>query len=144
MKRSAVRDRSYGFAMRIIKLTLKMPNNIASDSLARQLIKSGTSISANVEEAMVASSQEDFLYKMGLAKEEAMESKFWLSLIKDTVLLFDPEVRPLIHDVCDPEIKKLIQEAEELTKILSSIVRTSEERSFTKANGGKKPKIIRT
>jgi four helix bundle protein len=144
MKGSAVRDRSYGFAMRIIKLTLKLPNNIASNSLARQLIKSGTSISANVEEAMVASSQEDFLYKMGLAKEEAMESKFWLSLIKDTVLLFDPEVRPLIHDVCDPEVKRLIWEAEELTKILSSIVRTSEERSFTKANGGKKTKIIRT
>jgi four helix bundle protein len=141
---SAVRDRSYGFAMRIIKLTLKMPNNIASDSLARQLIKSGTSISANVEEAVTALSQADFLYKMGLAKEEAMESKFWLSLIKDTVLLFDPEVKPLIHDVCNPEVKRLIQEAEELTKILSSIVRASEERAFTKANGGKKPKIIRT
>jgi four helix bundle protein len=144
INRSAVRDRSYGFAMRIIKLTLKLPNNTASDSLARQLLKSGTSIGANVEEAVAAFSQEDFLHKMGLAKEEAMESKFWLSLIKDTVLLFDPEVKPLIQDACDPEVKQLIREAEELTKILSYIVRTSEERFFAKANGKKEPKIIRT
>jgi four helix bundle protein len=143
-KRSAVRDRSYGFAMRIIKLTQKLPNNIASDSLARQLIKSGTSIGANVEEALAAFSQEDFLYKMGLAKKEAMESKFWLSLIRDTVLLFDPEVKQMIQNACDPEVKQLIREVEELTQILSYILKTSEERFFAKANGKKEPKIIRT
>ena len=143
MKRSAVRDRSYVFAMRIIKLTLKLPNNIASDSLARQLIKSGTSVAANVEEAMAAFSQEVFLHKMGLAKEAAMESKFWLSLIKDTVLLFDPEVKPFIQDVCKPEIEQLIREAEELTEILLSIIRAFDERLIVKADEGKKPKIIR-
>jgi four helix bundle protein len=144
MKRTDVRDKSYSFATRIIKLTQRLPNNIASDSLARQLIKAGTSIGANVEEAVAAFSQEDFLDKMGLAKKEAMGSKFWLSLIKDTVLIFDPEVKHWIHEACDPEVKQLIQEAEELTKILSSIVRTSEERFFARSNGKKEPKIIRT
>jgi four helix bundle protein len=144
MKRTDVRDKSYSFATRIIKLTQRLPNNIASDSLARQLIKSGTSIGANVEEAVAAFSQEDFLHKMELAKKEAMGSKFWLSLIKDTVLIFDPEVKQWIHEACDPEVKQLIQEAEELTKILSSIVRTSEERIFARANGKKEQKIIRT
>jgi four helix bundle protein len=138
---SAIRDRSYGFAMRIFKLALKLSNNIASDSLARQLINSGTSIGSNVEEAMAAFSQEDFLQKMGSAKEEAMESKFWLSLIRDSVLLFDPEVKPLIQDACYPEVKRLIWEAEELTKILSSIARIYEKRFFAKANGEKSRKL---
>ncbi|MFX1492189.1 MAG: four helix bundle protein [Promethearchaeota archaeon] len=134
---SVARDRSYGFAMRINNLALKLSNNIAIDSLARQLINSGNSISTNVEEAMAAFWQEDFLHKMGLAKEKAMESKFWLSLIRDSVLLFDPKVQPLIQDACYPEVKRLIWEAEELTKILSSIVRIYEERFFAKANGEK-------
>jgi four helix bundle protein len=128
MKKSDVRDRSYNFALRIIKLTQKLPNNIASDSLARQLIRSGTSIGANVEEAQAAFTKEDFTYKMSLAKKKASESKFWLSLIKDTVLLFDPEVKQWIHEACDPEVKQLIQEAEELKKILASIVKISEKK----------------
>jgi four helix bundle protein len=127
MKKSDVRGRSYNFALRIIKLTQKLPNNIASDSLARQLIRSGTSIGANVEEALSAFAKEDFTYKMSLAEKEARESKFWLSLIKDTVLLFDPEIKQWIQEACDPEVKQLIQEAEELTEILAFIVKTSEE-----------------
>ena len=115
MNKLDIRDRSYNFALRIIKLTKKLPKNIAGDSLGRQLIRSGTSVGANVEEAQGGFSKKDFTYKMSIARKEARESKFWLSLIKDTDLLSDPEVN------------QLIQEAEELTKILTSIVKTSEE-----------------
>jgi len=115
MNKSDIRDRSYNFALRIIKLTQKLAKNIAGDSLGRQLIRSGTSIGANVEEAQGGFTKKDFTYKMSLARKEARESKFWLSLIKDTGLLKDREV------------DQLLQEADELAKILTSIVKTSEE-----------------
>jgi four helix bundle protein len=115
MNKSDVRDRSYKFALEIIKLTQKLSKNIASNSLARQLIRSGTSIGANVEEAQAGFTKKDFTYKMSLARKEARESKFWLSLIRDAELSRDSQVN------------ELIQEADELTKILTSIVKTSEE-----------------
>jgi four helix bundle protein len=104
MNKSDVRDRSYKFALEIIKLTQKMSKNIASNSLARQLIRSGTSIGANVEEAQAGFTKKDFTYKMSLARKEARESKFWLSLIRDTVLFFDLEVKQWIKEACDPEV----------------------------------------
>ena len=115
MNKSDVRDRSYKFALEIIKLTQKLSKNTASNALARQLIRSGTSIGANVEEAQAGFTKKDFTYKMSLARKEARESKFWLSLIRDAELS------------CDSQVNELIQEAEELTKILTSIVKTSEE-----------------
>ncbi|MFX0195924.1 MAG: four helix bundle protein [Candidatus Hodarchaeota archaeon] len=115
MDKSDIRERTYKFALRIIKLTQKLPKNIAGDSLGRQLIRSGTSIGSNIEEAQGAFSKKDFTYKMSLARKEAHESKYWLNLIKDSNLMSDQEV------------DLLIQEADELAKILTSIVKTSEE-----------------
>ena len=115
MKTTDIKDRSYDFGLRIIKFVQKMPKNVASDSLARQLIRSGTSIGANIEEAQGGFSRKDFTYKMSVARKEARESKYWLSLIRDAELSRDGSV------------EELIQEAEELTKILTSIIKTTEQ-----------------
>ena len=96
MNKLDIRDRRYIFTVRIIKLTQWLPKNIAGDSMRRQLIRSGTSIGANVEEAQAGFTKREFTYKMSLVRKEARKSKFWLSLIKDTDLLSDLEVNHLI------------------------------------------------
>ena len=115
MNNSVLKDRSYNFALRIIKLTQKLPKNIACDSLAKQLIRYATSLGANVEEAQDCFTKKDFTHKMSLAIKDARESKYWLNLVKDTALLYDQEVN------------QLIQEAEELSRKLKYIEKTSEK-----------------
>ena len=115
MNNSVLKDRSYNFALRIIKLTQKLPKNIACDSLARQLIRYATSLGANVEEAEACFTKKDFTRKMRLARKDAWESKYWLNLVKDTALLYDQEVN------------QLIQEAEELRRNLTYLAKTSEK-----------------
>ena len=71
MKKEKIQDRSYEFALEIIKFVKSLPYNTATVSLGRQLIRSGTSVGANIEEAQGASSKKDFLNKINIAKKEA-------------------------------------------------------------------------
>jgi len=79
-------------------------------------LRSGTSIGANVEEALAGQSKKDFFAKMSIASKEARETNYWLRLIKDAGI-FDRQ-----------ESKKLIEASEELIKILTSIVKTGSDR----------------
>jgi four helix bundle protein len=81
--------------------------------LSNQLLKAGTSIGANVEEAIAGQSRADFLSKMSIASKEARESNYWLRLIKDSKILES-------HDV-----DALIVESSEIIRILTSIVKTT-------------------
>jgi len=111
-----IKERAYDFSINIIKLVIKLPKDTAGLVLGRQLVKSGTSIGANVEEATGAFSKDDFIFKMNIALKEARESNYWLRLIRDAGLL--KEIN----------IKEILDESENLKNILSAIVKTSKER----------------
>lgn len=108
-----IKERSFEFAVRIIKFIQKLPKNHAGYKIGGQLLEAATSIGANVEEATGGFSKKDFTYKMGIALKEARESNYWLRLIKVSEL------------AADNELDYLFKESEEIRKILTSIVKTS-------------------
>jgi four helix bundle protein len=110
-----IEERTYKFALRIIKLACALPDDYASQTIGRQVLKSGTSIGANVEEAIGAASKRDFANKMAIAVKEARETHYWLRLIRDSELIAARRIEPLI------------QEALELKKILSKTVSTTRQ-----------------
>jgi four helix bundle protein len=112
-KRKDIKERSFEFAVRIIKFVQKLPRNYAGYHIGGQLLDAGTSVGANVEEATGGFSKKDFTHKMGIALKEARESDYWLRLIKVSEL------------TKGDELDFLLREAEELRKILTSIVKTS-------------------
>ena len=77
-------NKSYDFALEIIRLYKKVVKNSKEYVLSKQLLRSGTSIGANIVEANGAISKADFSAKISIAYEEALESKYWLSLLKET------------------------------------------------------------
>jgi four helix bundle protein len=106
-----ITDRSFHFAVRIVKLCQVLDENPGvARTLSRQLIRSGTSIGANVEESQAAQSTADFVHKLEIALKEARETHYWLKLLIATEVL--PESRLL----------PLLTEAQELIKILAAII----------------------
>lgn len=86
-------ERLLKFAVRTIKLASKLPKTPAGVAIASQLIKAGTSIGANTEEAQDASSIRDFIQKLGIALREAKETRYWLKVIQEAKLLPYDEVK---------------------------------------------------
>ncbi|MCJ7778736.1 MAG: four helix bundle protein [Sedimentisphaerales bacterium] len=111
MGKSIVKQKSYEFALQIIKLCTQLRSDRHYE-ISSQLLRSGTSIGANVEEALAGQSRKDFFAKMSIASKEARETNYWLRLIKDAGI------------VDGQEAGKLIGLSEELIKILTSIVKT--------------------
>jgi len=109
-----LKDRTYRFALDIVRFCYGALKNYEFNELKRQLIRSGTSIGANVEEADGARTRREFANKMTIARNEAKETRFWLRLIIDSGLLKDK------NDV--DKATKLLSECAELIKILSSII----------------------
>jgi four helix bundle protein len=116
MKPNLIRDRSYQYALAILTVSEELTRR-REYVLSRQLLRAGTSVGANVEEAMAAQSPRDFRAKLAVARKEARESHYWLRLLRDSTLLPTAEVQPLIR------------EAEAIVKILTSIILTSEANS---------------
>ena len=113
MGREDIRDRTYRFALSVVQLVRSLPRDTTGYVLGRQLVRSGTSIGANVEEAQGASSKKEFAYKMDIAKREARETAYWLRLIVDAKLAGGQEGETCLH------------EADELVRILTTISRTT-------------------
>jgi len=105
-----IHRRTYNFALRIILLARHLPDSPDCRVLTRQLVRSGTSVGANVEEAAAGLSKQDFLHGMNIALKEARETYYWLRLIRDAKFL--PPAR----------LEKIINEADELRRILGAIV----------------------
>ena len=107
-------EKSYAFALSVIQLarTLRKQHEY---EIASQLLRCGTSIGANIEEAQCGVSRADFAAKMGIASKEAGETHYWLRLVRDS--------QTLPHDQIQPRLK----EAQELVRILTAIVKTSQK-----------------
>ena len=86
MKESIIREKSFSFALQIIKLYKLLRYN-KEYVISKQLLRSGTSIGANIMEAAAAQSKKDFLSKMSIASKEARETKYWLSLLNESELV---------------------------------------------------------
>jgi len=84
MKESILKNKSYDFAVLIVKTYKIVSSEKKEFTLSRQLLKSGTSIGANIREAEFAQSNKDFINKMSIALKEANETEYWLLLLKDT------------------------------------------------------------
>jgi four helix bundle protein len=110
---NVVQIKSYAFAVRIVKLCQQLRSTKKELVLSKQILRCGTSVGANVEEAIGGQSRADFLSKISIAYKEARESSYWLRLLRDTGYLSDTEFES-IH--CD---------AEELCRIIGSIKATT-------------------
>lgn len=111
-----IQERSKSFAVRMIQFVFAMPRSTAGIVLAKQVVRSGTSIGANIEEAQDALSKKDFIHSMQIALKEARETLYWIDLVIATAIL----------DAA--RCTALRQECEEIVKILRVIVRRSKER----------------
>lgn len=113
-KDNIILNKSFEFALQIIELykQMKVQNEYV---LSRQLLRSGTSIGANVEEATAAISKKDFTAKMSISSKEARETRYWLKLI-DKSKLVNVNVKPHLNEV------------EQLINILTAIVKTSQNK----------------
>jgi four helix bundle protein len=110
-----LKDRTFEFAVLIINLTDELPNVRKGWEVGRQLIRSGTSVGANVREADNASSDADFAHRCSIARKEAGETHYWLQLCARTEMLGGER------------LQDAIREADELARILSSVVKGTQE-----------------
>ena len=118
MGNSLIEKRSYAFALRIVKAYQYLCNNKGERILSKQLLRSGTVIGALMREAKFAQSRADFVNKASIALKEANETLYWIELLHDSGYIDDTTFTS-IHD-----------EANEITSILVSIVKTSKENSI--------------
>ena len=104
-----IRERTFQFAVRVIRAVRRLPQDTATRVVAHQLVKSATSVGANVEEADGAESTRDFIHKTSISRKEARESRYWLRVIRAAIL-------------DDKEFTTLEQESDELVRILSAMI----------------------
>lgn len=115
-KDNIIRNKSYQFALKTIELYKKLCKQ-PEFVISKQLLKSGTSIGANVEEATAAQSKKDFIAKMSIASKEARENNYWLRLLKDS-------------GICNGiSFDTYLKDSDEIIKIITAIVKTSQTNS---------------
>ena len=106
-----IQNRTFDFGVRIVKFVDKLPHTLSARELGKQLLRSGTSVAANMEEANGAESKGDFIHKVSIAYKEAREMRVWLGIIKAALL---PNA---------VEVKELYIECDEIVRILFAILR---------------------
>lgn len=115
MRENVIIEKSFQFGLRIIKLHLHLVSKKVEKVLLMQLLRSGTSIGANVEEAMGGSSKKDFIQKLKISYREARETKYWLKLLKHSDILE--------QNLAD----SIIADCEEILRILTTILKSSQK-----------------
>ena len=123
---SIVQDKSFRFAVQIVGYIRRQPKDHVSLVLTRQLLRSGTSVGANIEEALGGQSSKDFISKLAIAAKEAREAGYWLRLIRET--------QPHNHQ----ELDSLLAECGELVKMLNSIILTTRSKLASGADSDPK------
>ncbi|WDT76890.1 MAG: four helix bundle protein [Candidatus Manganitrophus sp.] len=109
---NVIQEKSYLFALRMVTLYHHLTDRKKEFVLSKQLLRSGTSIGANVEEAIGGQSEKDFFAKMNIVYKEARETHYWLRLLRDSGLLEKTEAASILAD------------CEELLKLSGSIIKT--------------------
>ena len=111
--KGAVHDKSFAFALRVVKMAKYLQEEKREFVLSKQVLRSGTAIGALVREAEHGESRADFTHKMNIALKEANETLYWLDLLHQSEYLSEEHYKSIFTD------------AEELVKLLVSIVKTS-------------------
>ena len=112
-------ERTYKFALRVIKLVSSLPRNSTGEILGRQVLRSGTSVGANIEEAFGATSKREFTFKLNIAFKEAKETHYWLRLIRDAGLVSAKQIDPLIQEALEIKLilaKSIVSSQQSKTK----------------------------
>ena len=112
MKENVIQQKSFVFAIRIINLYKYLTVNKKEFVLSKQILRSGTSIGANIEESIGGRSDKEFLFKLEISYKEARETIYWLKLLKET------------EYISNSEFESIHVEAEEICKILAKIITT--------------------
>ncbi len=113
VKDNIIRKKSFQFALSIITLYRDLATK-KEFIISKQLLRSGTSIGANIEEATAAQTKKDFISKMAIANKEARETKYWLNLLQ-------------MSQIVDQNFNEYLTSIEEIIKILTSIIKSSQE-----------------
>jgi len=117
MSESIIKKKSFDFAVRIVDLCTSLRTNQKEFVISSQLLRSGTSIGANVREALNGQSTRDFIFKLTIAQKECDESLYWLELLEAT------------DQVSSTQYEKLHLDATNLLKIIRSIILTTKAKS---------------
>ena len=112
---NAAVEKSFEYGVEIVKAVRKLRNESREYELASQLLRSGTSVGANIAEAQKAQTGKDFIAKMSIALKEANESMYWIRLLAASEVITQESAAPLI------------KMADELNRILTSIIKTKQE-----------------
>ncbi len=115
MTKEELKERFRQFSLRIINLVNNMPNSIAGNAIAKQIVRSGTSPAANYRAACLAKSDKDFLNKLKMVEEEIDETQHWLSIIMDAGMISKERVSPLYEESI--ELNRIIVKSIVSTKI---------------------------
>ena len=119
MKENILKDKSFKFSVRIVKLSQFLNNDKREFILSKQIIRSGTSIGAMVREAEYAESKADFIHKLNIALKEANETEYWLDILFQTQFLEKNIYESLIIDT------------KELLRLLISIIKKTKSNQLT-------------
>ena len=113
MKENLIKDKSFAFALRIVKLYRFLKEEKKEFVLSKQLLRSGTSVGALVRESEQAESKADFIHKLSIALKEANETDYWIELLYQSNYLNEKEYNSIQPDIS------------ELLKLLTSIIKTA-------------------
>ena len=116
MNKSILREKSYAFALRIVKLCRYLVDKKKEFILSKQTLRSGNSIGANIEEAFQGQSTADFISKLSISLKESFETNYWLRLLRDGEYLSEKEAESILND------------CEELQKLLTASIKTAKNK----------------
>ena len=119
MDKPDIQKRTYNYSVQVVKLAKSIKRDDINRTLVRQLVRSGTSVGANITEAQAASSKKDFINKMQIANKEAHETRYWLRVLNDTAI----GEKVLID--------KHLKEIEQIINILTIIVRNAQSNNVS-------------
>ena len=116
-RENVLKSKSFDFSLRIIKLYRHLNSELKEYVLSKQVLRSGTSIGANIVEANHAQSREDFAQKLSISLKEAHETQYWLELLRESGYVLGKQIDPLISECC------------ELQRILTVSIKTSKSKA---------------
>ncbi len=113
MKENILKEKAYKFALRIVKLYQYLADEKREFVMSKQVLRSGTSIGSNIEEANQAQSKLDFIHKLSISQKESFETHYWIRILRDSNFLNEKLADSLLRD------------CEEIQKLITSSIKTS-------------------